>query len=260
MNSSILDYMMLGRSHPIHRNGSHDSHPSCAMPRTNEMNMVSGLGWYTPMNPITMHRSTASNSDMDVYASLARLFGGADSNVHTTGWYQFVMYCVETRLCIIQDICDRFPKWFLCEEAELVQIRLKQKVKGSVNLSVVPSTVKQMNLERNSLTEIFGIDQLAGKRLWNLNIRYNPLDIDLKHLVRSSLSTDNPLRSLWVTAQQIRGSLNGALGYPDSTHFCFDKKVHDAAKKWINSSILDYMMIGRYNAIVRAEGSSANFC
>ena len=56
-----------------------------------------------------------------------------------------------------------------------------------VNLIFLPPTVIQLNLERNLLTAVLGLDKLAGKRLRTLNIRKNPLEIDLKPLVRSPL-------------------------------------------------------------------------
>lgn len=57
-------------------------------------------------DPIKAPRSTPSDHDTTVYASLARMFGGHPSNVRTMEWYQFVMHCLQTESCLIQDISD----------------------------------------------------------------------------------------------------------------------------------------------------------
>ena len=62
--------------------------------------------------PLRMHRLLASDSDIATYASLARMFGGPDSNIHEFEWYRFILNCVESRSCSIQELPKRFRHQF----------------------------------------------------------------------------------------------------------------------------------------------------
>ena len=120
----------------------------------------------------------------------------------------------------------------------------------------LPDTIEVLRLGRNSLTKVLGLDHLTGKKLRHLDVERNPFEIDLQPLNRSSpLSTDNPLRSLNVNAYHIswyllgnRGIRIDPIGGVDlqySADRIFHNRVHEAAERWIKSSVLNHMTLGR---------------
>lgn len=181
--------------------------------------------------------------DIAVYLSLSQMCGGTYSNVHQFGWYRFIQQCVQSELCLVQDLCDQFKDQFICHDGELKEIRLrslnKQKLKGEIDLSFLPSTVTKLDVQRNLLTGIYGLDRLAGKRLVDLKVIKNFMEIDLQPLVRSESSHDNPIRFICVSAHQIaRSLLESEAAFGD-----FGPRVHRAAENWIKSSILDRLTV-----------------
>ena len=130
-----------------------------------------------------------------------------------------------------------------------------QHIKGHLDLSHTPRTVEKLLMERNTFTEIRGLDQLAGKKLRSLDIRVNPLNIDLQPLNRSSpRSIGNPLKCIHVNAYQVALHLLGRRCYEEprgpemrtiSAKDIKRHEVHKALKEWIKSSTLSSMMLGR---------------
>lgn len=200
-----------------------------------------------------------SKKDYEIYFSFFHLFGGPTANADKFEWYRFVRQCVESQSCFVQDLCDRFRRHFICEDGQLTEIRLiHQKLRGIIDLSSLPPTVTKLNVGRNFLTEMIGLDSLSGKRLQVLIIRKNPLEIDLQPLVRSAVSADNPLRVLWVMASQV-----SRYYYPEVQERIrnFASSVHRAAQNWIDSSILDRLLIGWDHCykIQRSNTSEAHY-
>lgn len=208
--------------------------------------------------PLKIH-PIRSDGDYAVFMSLLSIFGGPDSNVHEFEWFWFIKHCVETGTCSVHDLCDRFNTSFHCHGGELTEIRFNQhKLRGFINLGFLPPTVERLNIERNLLTEIIGIDQLTGKKLQVIKMRGNPAEINLEYLVRSPLSEGNPLRSLWVTVYQICASLPDTHQYQHLGHCLFGEKVHEAAKNWIDSSILKYLMVGRSRPVRHQDNNGSH--
>ena len=192
-----------------------------------------------------------NQKDTAVYLSLLRMFAGADSNAHEFEWHKFVQRCAASKTCSIEELCARFQNQFICNDGHLIEIKLNQQIlSGIVYLAYLPPTVTRLNLQRNSLTAIHGLDRLVGKQLQNLMIKMNPLELDLRPLVRSASSGNNPLRALSVTASQVR--------YFSQTTKCKrlgrgcgrdGRSMCEAAQKWIDSSVLDSLMIGRFRCV-----------
>ena len=173
----------------------------------NDLVDIWGSGFRIPLKLIPI----ALEHDMAVYASLAQMFGGPDSNIHEFEWHQFVLHCLESRACELKMFCARFEKLFICEDDTIKLMTLEaQKIKGHLDLSAIPWTVRKIKLKRNSLTKIIGLDQLAGKELTCLDIRQNPLEIDLNLLQSASQMTESsPLKIIQVKICQISRCLVG---------------------------------------------------
>ena len=197
-----------------------------------------------------------------VYASLSRIFGGSDSNVYSFEWYRFIQQCTLSQECTVQDLCDRFNKCFACNQAgHLSILNIHQKLTGKFDLTYLPRTVANIWLDRNSFTNIVGLDQLKGKQLKFMDIRGSPLEIDLEPFTRSSpRSIGNPLRYIRVSASQISGSLLGIRGdrlpKDGRSRERLSMMICLAASDWFNSSILDDMMVGHKR--IRREGDGHN--
>lgn len=193
--------------------------------------------------PLTVHH----NADTQVYFSLLRMLAGCVSNEHKLEWFQFIQQCAQSKLCSVQDLCDKFKDHFSCYNGELKWIGLSGRtLRGTIDLSFLPSTVTKMDLEHNLLTRIYGLDRLAGKQLASLKIKKNPLEIDLQPFVRSDSSKNNPLRFIWVNLHQICGSLHES-GYTQRKEPGAGDgmaRVNRVVGKWINYSILDHLYIG----------------
>lgn len=201
--------------------------------------------------PIKLRRPIPSEYDWTVYASLIRMFDGSDPNMYIRSWYQFIMHCVKSWSCLVQDICDKFAKLFYCRDGVLISITLqRQRIVGLLDLSVVPQTVTRLELERNLFTKVIGLDQLSGKELSYFDIRNNPLALNLDHLISSSNASkvDNPLKVLRVNLFQISHSLIGKRVHRTDGHkqlAGFYENVSEAATRWIAQTTLDRMIIGR---------------
>lgn len=194
-----------------------------------------------------------STEDIATYQSMLEMFAGLDSKVRAFGWYHFIDQCARSEPCFVQTLCDRFNDLFKCTDGKLKEIRLNhQRLSGIIDLSALPSTVTFLTVERNSVTDIGGLDQLVGKQLRKLMVRKNPLEIDLKPLGRfpdSTVSEVNPLLIIWVTPGQIIQSLQEITGFEgpqqetkgERTTY---KRVREAAQEWINASTLNCMMLG----------------
>lgn len=222
--------------------------------------------WKVPVGfRIPLKVRVLSAQDIAMYSSLHQMFGGLESNVHEVEWFKFIRQCNRSKSCFEQDLCDRFQHHFRCGDGELKWIGLdRQQLKGTIDLSFLPSTVTKVDLKRNLLTEIYGLDRLAGKQLGCLSVIKNPLEIDLQQLIRSDSSQDNPLRFIVVGANQISRSLfrsDEDLRFDESqrcddgdTADTYGQRVHRAAERWINSSFLEKISVGwKNNRIVRQE-------
>ena len=200
--------------------------------------------------PITMHPIMVAVQKMNIFESLSKLFGGTSSNVHDFEWYQFILQCRdEIPKCKIQDLCDRW-EYFTCNNGELTAIKLRQKLTGHIDLHFLPDTIVSMLLAQNLFTEIFGLEHLADKSLSFLDIRSNPLELDLEPFTKAShQSIRNPLTYLRVNVDQISWSLLGIRQKKHPENYRVREglliKVHRAAVKWFRSSILDCMTLGR---------------
>ena len=199
--------------------------------------------------PLKLHPLVPSEEDFTAFASLAQMFGGSDSNIHEFEWYRFVRQCLESRSCLIQDLCDNQFGKFFCRKGQLITIILsKQKIKGHLDLSAIPHTVTKILMERNLLTQIIGLDRLAGTKLRYLDIRQNPLKIDLNLLHSASQSSESsPLKTIKVSFNQISQSLIGK----SCKHIC--DEVYQAATAWIESSSLESIVIGRHARYIRRQ-------
>ena len=200
--------------------------------------------------PLTMHQILSSEHAVSVFTSLAQMFGGPNCKIHEFDWYQYVLYCLESRSCLIRNLCGRrFRNVFNCEKGELISLNLRGKrIIGYLNLSTTPQTIQKILVERSALTEIIGLGQLSGKQLTYLDIRENPLEIDLTPLLASSAGTvDNPLKVLRVNLYQISRSLVGKQikGTRSSNRFNQEvAEVYEAAIRWVPLSTLNFIAIG----------------
>ena len=209
--------------------------------------------------PITMHPIMAQN--VNIFESLSKLFGGPRSNVYKHDWYKFILQCLdESPKCTVQDLCDRW-EYFTCDNGALISIKLRQKLTGHIDLTLLPDSIVSLALARNWFTEIIGLEKLAGKRLQYLDVRGSPLEIDLEPLTKTSWkSILNPLTFIRVNVYQISRSLLG-IGirqqkHPDNHREReeMNNQVHDAALKWFRSSILDCMTLGRSRFTKTTDG------
>lgn len=187
------------------------------------------------------------DEDTAVYFSLLKMLSTLQSNDHHHLWFQFIRKCSQSKSCSVQDLCDQFERHFQCHYGELKWIVLsKQTLEGKLDLFFLPSTVTKLNVGDNSLTEICGLDQLSAKQLVTLKVVKNPLEIDLQPLVLSNSSRNNPLKCLGVSANQIKRSLcvGATTERVEGDDNNFGRRLRRAATKWINSSILDRIVIG----------------
>ena len=213
----------------------------------NELYQIWGEGFRIP---ITVQPINITKQNMTIFALLAALFGGADSNVREFEWYRFILQCAENKSGTIQDLCDHFGENFVCTEGKLVAINLHQKLTGHIDLNFLPNSVEVLYLDRNSFSDIFGLHQLAGKQLRYLNVQQSPLQIDLKPLTKTcSQSIDNPLKYMRLSTHQISWSLLGIQNKHRPEDYRLQQKitnaVHRKTASWFRSSILDHMMLGR---------------
>ena len=187
-----------------------------------------------------------SNPDSAMYLSLLQMFGGLEANALEFEWFQFIQECAQSKSCSVQDLCDRF-KGFSCRDGELNWIGLNgwsaQRLRGTIDLFFLPATVTKLEVMRNMLTEIHGLDRLVGKQLHSLRVVKNPLEIDLNHFVPSDSSPENPLRFISVGACQISRSLSVIPVTPVDSPW-FGQRVNRAVEEWITTSCLDQICIG----------------
>ena len=214
----------------------------------NDLHQIWGNGFRIPLTV------NSRNEDAAVYYSLTRIFGGLDSNVHDFQWYRFILECVRSASCRIQDLCSRFRAEFHCGDGKLVGIKLHYRITGNIDLNHLPDTITTLILDNNLFTEIIGLDSLAGKQLRLLDVRGSPLNFDLKPLAKSSSgSFANPLRYIRVTPNQVCWSLLGIrLGTgleDDRMNEAIFIAVRRAAAQWFHSSILTGMTLGRRNRL-----------
>lgn len=201
--------------------------------------------------PLNMYPLSKSESDLSVFKSLVRVFGGPGSNVHTFAWYQWILQCIYIESCSVLELCDRFRNFFGCSnDGKLTGIYLKaEKMKTFLDLSALPASVELFTAARYSLTEIKGLDKLSGKQLRCLDVRRNPgLQIDLEPLTRSSpRSTGNPLRFLCADGVQISRSLIGDDFQSENPkrQDKHNKGLHRLAEKWVKTSVLNRLVMGR---------------
>ena len=121
-------------------------------------------------------------------------------------------------------------------------------IEGHLDLSAIPQTVKKVLVVRNRLTSISGLDQLSCKDLSFLDIRGNPLQIELDSLLRSSQTTVSPLKFFQVSANQISRNLVGK-EMPKRENWKQEstilRELSQALLRWIESSSLDCIVVGQ---------------
>ena len=201
--------------------------------------------------PITVQPTNITKQNMSIFDLLSELFGGTESNVHEFEWHRFILQCAESKACTIQDLCDHFQGHFRCNNGELVTINFHQKLTGHIDLHFLPNTVTNLLLDRNSFSDIFGLDQLAGKVMRHLDIRGSVLELDLEPLTKTSpRSVGNPLRSIRVSTHQISRSLLGnQLRKRPENYYLTSEEIGITVRRvttlWFRSSILKSMMLGR---------------
>ena len=203
--------------------------------------------------PLTISK-LPSEEDIAVYISLSLMFRGPDTNIHEFEWHQFISQCVWSESCVAQELCDKFYN-FHCEDGKLIVISLAgRRITGSLDLVHLPSSVQKILVERNLLTEILGIEYLVGKQLMFLDIRNNPVDIDLELFDKRSIrSIGNPIKILRVSPYQVSWYLLGKrpwISQSDvSIHQLFTKEVDQALTHWMSCSTLDSIYLGRKRSI-----------
>ena len=189
--------------------------------------------------PLKLHRVVPLDEDFTTFASLARMFGAPHSNIHEFEWYQFVIHSLESRSCDLELFCARFKKLFFCADGKIWLIHLEgQRIRGHVDLAATPRTVRKIKLRGNMLTKIMGLDQSVGKELRTLDIRANPVEIDL------NLLESTPLKIIQVKICQIGRCLVGKRCWTYEDSEAFTQAVLLAAIQWVESSTLDVMIIG----------------
>lgn len=190
--------------------------------------------------PLRIRPRRPLQADIATYDALMRMFVGSESNVEDLSWYNLIKRCVESESCEIEYLCRQFYHNFQCSQQKLIIIDLTgHGLKGHIDLAALPPTVEQLRLAGNQLTEIHGLDQLAGKQLRYMGIRTSPCEIDLRPFEKSSpLSIGNPLRSISVDINQVKSSL-----VPDGREVSH-RKLLRAGHEWLDrESILDTMWI-----------------
>ena len=203
-------------------------------------NMLSDFWNITIGLRIPLKIRAPSDQGSAVYVSLLQMFGGLEANAHELDWFQFIHECAQSTLCSIQDLCDLF-KGFSCRDGELNWIGLNGlRLEGTIDLFFLPSTVTKLEVKRNLLTEIRGLDRLGGKQLKSLRVEKNPLEINVQQLVRSDSSPEIPLRCIYVSACQIARSLKVV---PENALW-FGQRVKQAVDQWLTKSCLDQVCIG----------------
>lgn len=210
----------------------------------NDLSLIWGPGYRVP---IQLHRRVSSDKDWIIYASLFQMFGQSHSNVLERDWYRFVLKCMQSRSCLIEDLCDRFHKLFYCDEDGIAMLSfVAQQLNGSIDLSKIPRSVKKVLLQRNIFSVITGLNHLSGTQLRYLDIRGNPAQIDLKDLSLSyNDSMVNPLKLLRVNLRQISRCTVGIEFTIKGGSRVIDELVQAAVKQWIQTSTLDVLVIGR---------------
>lgn len=206
---------------------------------------------------------------VDDFSSLAQLFVGPNCNIHQFDWFQFILNCAQSQSCSVQDLCDRFSRLFFCDDGKITTIKFwSEEIKGHLDLSFLPKSVDKLLVNRNWFSAIYGLDQLDGKKLQYLDVRGNPLKIDLRLLEHSHEgSKKNPLRSLSVNTFQVDWCLIGTATHSDWLRVyhrrwewehtqIFHNRVFEAAKKWLSTSILNRMRIGRKNLLLSDQKSN----
>ena len=151
---------------------------------------------------------------------------------------------------------DKFYN-FHCEEGKLILISLAgRRITGSLDLVHLPSSVQKVLVERNLLTNILGIDHLAGKQLTFLDIRNNPVNVDLELFDKRSIrSIGNPIKILRVSPFQVSWYLLGKRSWIPQTnvfaHQLFMKEVDQALTNWVSCSTLDSVYLGRRRSVAQ---------
>lgn len=252
VNSSI-EIQVLGQTIPNQRSNRNQSINNIPILRSfmDDMKVIWGPGYRIPIH---VHQSITSEKDMIAYASLSRMFGQSHnysrSNVIEEDWYRFVLECLKSRSCLIQDLCERFNKLFFCDKNGLVIINLQgQHLSGSIDISKIPRSVQKVLLERNSFRNISGLDHLSGTALRYLDVRGNPLQIDLRQLsISSAGSVHNPLKMLRLNLQQVNRYAMG-LHFTDNADGLearlMDQLIYSRLYQWIKTSVLEVIVIGR---------------
>lgn len=202
--------------------------------------------------PIHLHRPIPSEKDWITYASMIQMFGPfgqSHSNLLEKDWYRFILKCLGSRSCLVQDLCEHFNKIFYCDNGEMIMLNLQgQHLNGSIDISKIPESVEKLLFERNSFFTIKGLNQLGGTKLRYLDIRGNPAEINLNDLsVSSAGSKGNPLKLLRVSLRQISQCTVGVQFTVKSGggSRMIDELVYAATKQWIKTSTLDVIVIGR---------------
>ena len=182
--------------------------------------------------------------DTALYTSLLQMFGEVGANDDDHEWYRFIQQCSRHNTCSVQDLCDRYYRQFTCREGNLKSILLsRQRLIGTLDVSYVPRTVTKLDVSRNYLTMIHGVDRLAGKHLATLILMKNQLEFNLRPFARydTDLSKENPLRCIGVSASQLAAFLLQDDNKDDAD---LGQRVSRAAQNWIDSSILDDIILG----------------
>ena len=196
--------------------------------------------------PIRIYRWSPSEQDIATYTALDRMFDGLEPNTHK--WYQIIKQCAKSKQCSIQFLAiAASDQRFRVEKGILTAINLSgQRLSGYLNLSALPASVQKLRCDRNSLTQIFGLDQLAGKQLKTLDVRYNLCEIKLRPFEKASpLSIGNPLRNLKVRGVQIKDSLVFNAGEASLKRSTAESIA--AGQVWIKESVLDNLCIENYS-------------
>lgn len=200
--------------------------------------------------PFRLRRPIPSEYDWAFYFSLLRMFPNPSPEMHNISWFRFIKYCVDSRSCLVQDICDIFKKSFYCDRKTNTLISMtmqRHRIHGEMDLTATPPSVRRIETERNQMTAINGIGNLCGKELAFLDIRDSPLELDLNQLISESHGcNDNPLRVLRVSLFQISRCLIGRRGEKNDRgrpQFC--DEVYQAAEQWIQLTALDCLIVGR---------------
>lgn len=212
----------------------------------NDKKLIWGPGYRIPIH---LHRSIPSETDCVVYASLSQMFGQTHSNLFEKDWYRFVLECLESRSCLVEDLCERFAKIFYCDGNEITMLNLQgEHLNGSIDISKIPRTVQKVLLERNAFSNITGLNRLSGTALKYLDVRGNPSDIDLRELSKSSPeSMNSPLRLLRLNLRQISQCTVGVQirSKHGKGYRMISELAYSAVFQWIRTSVLDAMIIGR---------------